>query len=153
MSLVMHGARCFKMARPIKFRDPWHDKHRAWNTVKWRIRRGRLARASTLKCNDCDKQASEYDHYLGYADENVLKVQPVCKSCHSKRVFRRGERPAARFDNHKKRGAIGPVTKWGHFYSSAARETDGTNARMNRLLIGPRTKDKRFVSAHGRERV
>ncbi len=51
-------------------------------------RRG-MPKASSLRCVDCPKQASDYDHYLGYAKKHWLDVQPVCRSCHFKREYKR----------------------------------------------------------------
>lgn len=43
---------------------------------------GKLANPKTLKCVDCQKQASQYDH----RDYNKpLKVEPVCASCNKLR--------------------------------------------------------------------
>lgn len=46
------------------------------------VRSGKIPKASTFKCKDCDRQAEVYDH-RDYA--KPLKVQPVCRSCNSKR--------------------------------------------------------------------
>lgn len=134
------------MSRPIIFRDQQHNKGRAWSRVAWEIEKGNLVKPSLYKCLDCGKRASEYDHYLGYSDEHVLHVQPVCKSCNAKRAYQRGE------SNQRLTGLIGPVQKYGHFFSSTARNGKDTNNHFNRNLIGPRTKDGRFITAHGRER-
>lgn len=53
---------------------------------------GKLPRPDTLTCTDCGGPAREYDHYLGYAPEHRLSVQPVCRGCHNKRAWDRGER-------------------------------------------------------------
>jgi len=130
-----------------KFNDKFHAQHRAWARIKTQVNSGGLVDPRKLKCVDCGKQASEYDHYLGYSDEHVLDVQPVCKSCNAKRAYLRGE------INQRLTGLIGPVQKHGHFFSSTARRGKDTNNRMNRNLIGPRTKDHRFVSSGGRDRA
>ena|SRR5579863_9599822 len=67
-------------------------KDQAKDKVKNEWRTGRTPKASQLNCTDCGKPACEYDHYLGYAKEHWLDVEPVCRSCHHKRGFKRGER-------------------------------------------------------------
>jgi NUMOD3 motif-containing protein len=60
-------------------------------TVSNATRSGKLHKATNFLCFDCGEPAACYDHYLGYAPEHRLDVQPVCFSCHQKRGFRRGE--------------------------------------------------------------
>lgn len=50
---------------------------------------GTLPPARSLSCSDCGNPAKEYDHYLGYAPEHRLDVQPVCRRCHYRREVRR----------------------------------------------------------------
>ena len=129
-----------------EYDDKFHAQHRAWGRIKSGVSAGRLPNPRRLKCVDCGKRASEYDHYLGYSDEHALDVQAVCKSCHHKRAHRRGE------TNQRLLGQVGPVMKDGHFKSCQARHGKDTNNRLSRIRIGPRTKDGRFVTAHGRYR-
>lgn len=56
--------------------------------VRRALRLGLLPKPETLLCIDfCGKQASDYDHYVGY-EANL--VHPVCRSCHMKREVTRG---------------------------------------------------------------
>ena len=61
------------------------ERSKARQAVTTAIRSGNLPRPGELRCNDCDQYAQEYDHYLGYATEHRLDVQPVCIKCHQKR--------------------------------------------------------------------
>ena len=74
--------------RPIEQRRMMACARRA---VYVAVRYGRLPRVKSVKCVDCGDPAAEYDHFLGYAKEHRLNVEPVCLSCHRKRGFRRGE--------------------------------------------------------------
>ena len=134
------------MAGKRRYFTRFHAQHRAWASIKRSVDSGALVDPKKLKCMDCRGKASEYDHYLGYADQHIFAVQPVCKSCHMKREYQRGA------TNQRLSGAIGPVTKDGHFMSSNARLGKDTNNRLSRIRIGPRTKDGRFITAHGRYR-
>lgn len=77
-------------------------KDRAKHPEKWRCRwavsnavtDGRLAPVRTRICVDCGAEATRYDHYLGYAHENRLDVQPVCSTCDGLRERARGLRKA-----------------------------------------------------------
>jgi hypothetical protein len=51
---------------------------RASTAVGQAIRQGKLPHPTALKCTDCGAIATSYDHYLGYAPEHWLDVQPVC---------------------------------------------------------------------------
>lgn len=53
-------------------------KSRAHYAVAAAIRSGSLQRASEVSCEDCGKQAQEYDH-RDYSRR--LSVSPVCHSC------------------------------------------------------------------------
>jgi len=66
-----------------KRRPAVHEgQNRAHQFVYRAIQKGLLPRAETLKCFDCDNQAAHYDH----RDYNKpLDVEPVCRSCNSKR--------------------------------------------------------------------
>jgi len=98
-------------------------KRRARCRIYYAIIHGRLPRVKTLKCTDCgEKQAVQYDHYLGYEEDHALDVQPVCGSCHWRRGFARGEH---------KLDHIGPLTHEGRFLSEAARKKGGTIGRKN----------------------
>jgi hypothetical protein len=53
--------------------------------------RTRLGRASEHPCFICGDTASDWDHFHGYSLECRLIVIPVCRSCHWKLVWARGE--------------------------------------------------------------
>lgn len=74
-------------------RQRYLNKRRARRRVTTAVEAGRLAKPSTLACLDCGAPAREYDHYLGYAGIQHLRVQPVCRQCHVDRAIKRGERP------------------------------------------------------------
>ena len=61
------------------------ERQKARQAVAEAVKSGKLPRPSELRCTDCDRYAQEYDHYLGYAPEHRLDVQPVCIKCHKKR--------------------------------------------------------------------
>lgn len=86
---------------------------RAHCAVYRAIKSGLIAQAKSLRCSDCEKQATDYDHYLGYEICNQLNVQPVCRSCHNKREYVRGFRP-----KNYRFGKIGPRLEGGNFYST-----------------------------------
>ena len=48
---------------------------------------GQLPLATTKQCQDCGLQAEEY-HHESYAEEDWLKVIPLCKKCHVSRHVR-----------------------------------------------------------------
>lgn len=56
------------------------------------INRGLLPRANTVPCVDCGHvwkpggRRHEYDHFLGYVDEQQEMVEPVCTTCHKQRT-------------------------------------------------------------------
>lgn len=73
------------------------DRKQARQRVNVEVRTGRRPHPNTLPCVDCghvwhegDKR-HEYDHYLGYAAEHHLDVEPVCTVCHRARADRRAE--------------------------------------------------------------
>ena len=80
--------------------------------AKTRVRR-EFPPARNFVCSDCGKPAREYDHPFGYK-ENWNKVEPVCRSCHLKREYRRG-RPCGRRKTLDI--LIGPRMEKGYFYS------------------------------------
>jgi hypothetical protein len=82
------------------------DKNQARKHVQLSFRSGRIPHPNSLACVDCGhlvprgatrrRDMHEYDHYLGYAAENHMKVQPVCVPCHHKREKARGAKPGRR---------------------------------------------------------
>jgi len=52
--------------------------------VSHAIEQGKLPPAKECPCNCdyCNKQASQYHHWLGYAREHWLHVIPLCLDCH-----------------------------------------------------------------------
>lgn len=70
-----------------KSKDPMYFiKKQARYTVYNQTRTGKLPRAKDLSCVDCGNMANEYDHHMGYDEENWLNVEPVCYNCHQKRT-------------------------------------------------------------------
>lgn len=67
------------------------DKVQARQRINVEVRTGRRPHPNTLSCFDCGHvwqlgdRRHEYDHYLGYAAEHHLEVQPVCTTCHAAR--------------------------------------------------------------------
>lgn len=53
--------------------------------------RNHFGKASQWECVDCGLMASDWDHINGYDEKNWDNVEPVCRSCHRKREFRRGK--------------------------------------------------------------
>lgn len=81
---------------PCSARDG--DKIQARYRVNLEVRNGGLPHPNTLACVDCghmntsaDDTRHEYDHHHGYGAENHLDVQCVCKLCHGRRTYARGE--------------------------------------------------------------
>lgn len=73
------------------------DREQARQRVNVLVRTGRLPHPNALACTDCGhewaegERRHEYDHYLGYAAEHHLHVEPVCTTCHRRRCDDRGE--------------------------------------------------------------
>ena len=63
---------------------------RASGAVGQAIRQGKLPHPTTLRCMDCGATATCYDHYLGYAREHWLDVQPVCDRHNGARAWAPG---------------------------------------------------------------
>src|SRR5882672_8382200 len=80
------GKRC-SMPRGVYVRKGYATDRGAW--IK-RVIYLLYSRADRQKCFDCRKRARDWDHYLGYAEEVIFAVQPVCRSCHKLREYRRG---------------------------------------------------------------
>ena len=55
------------------------DKYKAYQKVRYRIRKGELLKPSLCICLDCGKQAEDY-HHADYS--KPLDVIPLCKPCH-----------------------------------------------------------------------
>jgi hypothetical protein len=60
---------------------------RAHAAVGQAIREGKLPHPTTLRCVDCGAVATSYDHYLGYAREHWLDVEPVCHRHNTVRAY------------------------------------------------------------------
>lgn len=80
---------------------------RAHNAITELTRSGRMQKAKNLLCSDCGSQAAEYDHFKGYSETDRFSVQPVCRSCHTKRG-------SVKASIRK----IGPRLKGGRFFST-----------------------------------
>lgn len=66
--------------RAEQIRHP--ERHAARQAIYQQVGRGKRQPARAFQCVDCENQASEYDHYLGYAHEHWYDVEPVCRRCH-----------------------------------------------------------------------
>lgn len=77
-----------KASSHYRFNNP--EKFNARDFVNKAIGKGDIPRPSLLKCHyytqnsDCEKQAKQYHHYLGYEPEHWLDIVPVCRNCHIK---------------------------------------------------------------------
>lgn len=60
------------------------DIYLAAKALQKAIRHKELPPAKECTCADCGKQATHY-HHDSYAEQDRLKVVPVCSSCHKKR--------------------------------------------------------------------
>ena len=56
-------------------------RRKAYWRISQAVKHGKIPRASTLKCMECEQPADFYHHYLGYARINWMKVKPVCEHC------------------------------------------------------------------------
>lgn len=118
--------------RAYDARNP--EKFEARKVVATAIKSGTLANPKTLLCADCLTPAREYDHYLGYALEHRLDVQPVCRSCHVEREKRRR-----------------PNCKRGHKYTERDWiEVDGRKRRKCHACEQFRKKNPDFERVDGR---
>ena len=67
------------------------DKRQARQRINVEVRTGHRPHPNALPCVDCGhiwcdgERRHEYDHYLGYAAEHHLDVEPVCTTCHAAR--------------------------------------------------------------------
>lgn len=59
------------------------EKNRARRVVRDAVASGVLPPVNTLKCAHCANMAEEY-HHVSYAEEDFLRVTPLCKTCHAK---------------------------------------------------------------------
>lgn len=85
----------------IRFNDKKHEAMRAQQSLARARYAGKIPNATKLRCIDCGKIAAEYDHHKGYKPRFALTVQPVCRSCHSKRKYKRGEWKPLRLRGNK----------------------------------------------------
>ena len=65
-----------------RYRIVHPERYGAHMAVHYAIKVGKLAKATTLKCIYCLKQARQYHHHNGYENEHRLDVVPVCLECH-----------------------------------------------------------------------
>ena len=103
--------------------------HRSRKLVKKRVKSGKLTHPSKLKCVDCGKSASQYDH-RDYA--KPFEIVPVCDICNRKRGHGkngkfRGDRALAR------RKMIQQWIKLGRSYQSIARQLGISRQRVHQL--------------------
>jgi hypothetical protein len=83
--------RTYEQRKKEYYEGDW-DHLRARRRVNHAVEKGALPRVSTQACLDCGAQAYAYDHYKGYAEENWLTVQPVCRKCSDARDIKRGNK-------------------------------------------------------------
>lgn len=70
------------LATKVRYRRKHTDRDKARAAVSRAVRCKKLPAVTTLKCIRCGKQASEYHHHKGYAEEHRLDVVPACIKCH-----------------------------------------------------------------------
>lgn len=58
--------------------------NRASEAVRQAIKKGVLQRPEERSCTECGNSARHYHHHLGYSDEHLLDVVPMCVGCHQK---------------------------------------------------------------------
>ena len=81
------------------------DKFQARGRTNYLINIGLLPSPNDLPCVDCGdiydgKARHEYDHYLGYTEDNHDEVEAVCSKCHHKRhPLSRSRDKQGRFSN------------------------------------------------------
>jgi len=68
------------ISRRYRLRHP--EKGKAKDAVHHAIEEGHLKPATHYCCIYCDKQASQYHHYMGYDPIHWLRVVPLCRVCH-----------------------------------------------------------------------
>jgi len=78
------------------YKQKYPERYQARQEVLKATRKGLLPKIKTLNCMDCGKPAQSYDHHKGYAPENALDVQPLCRVCHGRRDSWRGEHASPR---------------------------------------------------------
>lgn len=67
-----------------KYKAAHAEKISAHKAVSRAVERGTIPKVKSLKCSRCPKQAVEYHHHNGYAEEHKLDVVALCKGCHAK---------------------------------------------------------------------
>lgn len=60
------------------------NKIKGQRAVHKAVAKGSLVAVTTLKCRDCNTQASDYHHW-SYDKEHWLDVIPLCRQCHINR--------------------------------------------------------------------
>jgi hypothetical protein len=61
------------------------ERQGAHDAIRWAVKRGRLAPASSQVCMDCGAAARHYHHHLGYDRSHWLDVVALCARCHRRR--------------------------------------------------------------------
>ena len=66
------------------------DKKQARRRINYLVESNLIPNPNDLPCVDCNhafdnKKRHEYDHYLGYGEQNHETVEVVCSSCHHRR--------------------------------------------------------------------
>ena len=73
---------CRECKRIMRAKDRNHDRARV--AVRKAVLEGKLPKVSSCVCIKCGQEAQEWHHTKGYAPENWLDVEAVCRSCHRK---------------------------------------------------------------------
>lgn len=59
------------------------EKVNARSKVNYAVRTGKMVHPTELFCS-CGNRATQYHHHLGYGEEYVFTVVPMCDECHNK---------------------------------------------------------------------
>lgn len=78
------SGRISKKKSQDRYRTKYPEKYAAHLAVSSAKNRGLIPRASELKCMNCNNQAYEYHHYMGYNEKHHLDVIPLCIPCHKR---------------------------------------------------------------------
>ncbi len=98
---IRHKNKYVSKPRPAKGRrfilPRANDKKQARGRINYLIEAGLLDNPNNVKCVDCghlskiDNRRHEYDHHLGYGENNHEIVEVVCSKCHHRREKEKNE--------------------------------------------------------------
>jgi hypothetical protein len=121
-------------------------QRRARDAVKWAIKNGELAKASTKKCFKCGNPAEEYHHVNGYRNGDRLKVRPVCSKCHSAIDMKKADLAALTEGILILRGGR-TSGNWGHVGRKGKRGGSGRGGGFGRIGVKPGSSRKQVKRA------